>query len=174
MTPHLDPHGPFWDEPRTFSRWEAWQWLLRACPFERTCTRPLPRRELAGAWQWGEKRVRSFLAELQERGYLQPGPSGRSGTVYTIQLRGQQKGQEKGRQKGPQKGQEKGRNVDERTEVISRVLGGRPASRGQQKGQQKGREKGQVEGQEKGQHDEGVRTARWDPANHATRRRRKP
>jgi hypothetical protein len=73
---------PFWNEPRVFSRWEAWgylfsvaarygeqPWVLRGgqlITLERGETKPLSVRYLEQRWKWGKNKVHRFLSTLSD------------------------------------------------------------------------------------------------------------
>lgn len=91
---------PYWNEPREFSRWEAWEWMIQAAAWkpyskvtkragvlqlERGETPPLAERFLADHWGWGSKnRARRFLEELQARGRIRTGQRTADGTTYHL------------------------------------------------------------------------------------------
>lgn len=88
----------FWNERRTFSRWEAWEYMIQAAAFSdhkrmvagapvvvpRGHTPPLSLSYLADAWQWSVKRVRTFLDQLVEMDRIRAVGGARSGTTYLI------------------------------------------------------------------------------------------
>ena len=126
------PHeggDPFWNEPRVFSRWEAWQYLIQAAAFadhswlipdgpmvqiRRGETPPLSRSTLARVWRWTEKRVRVFFALLDKEGRIGAGQETPQGHTYVVvnydlyQGEGPGEGQQKG-QSGARRGPGEGR-----------------------------------------------------------------
>lgn len=107
---------PFWNEPRVFSRWEAWEYMIQSAAWAdhqrivsgdvvqiaRGHTPPLALSYLAEAWGWSTKRVRNFIKLLDEMDRIRAVGGARSGTVYLIlnydhyQSQGQAKGHAKG------------------------------------------------------------------------------
>lgn len=88
---------PFWNEARVRSRWEAWEDLIQLAAFapHRVQTTggmvELARGEvlaslsyLAARWQWGTKRVRLFLACLQNMERIQAQRKTQAGSVYLL------------------------------------------------------------------------------------------
>lgn len=91
---------PYWNEPREFSRWEAWEWMIQAAAWkpyskvtkragvlkiERGETPPLAERFLADHWGWGSKnRARRFLEELQVIGRIRTGQRTAEGITYHL------------------------------------------------------------------------------------------
>lgn len=88
---------PFWTEPRTFSKWEAWEWMIQEAAW-RDRRRvigmrvvPLARGEflasirfLAEAWGWKKSRVHDFLKLLVEMGRISGQRETQDGTVYVL------------------------------------------------------------------------------------------
>lgn len=92
----------FWLEPRVFSRWEAWEWLIQAASWkprewvskgslkplmlERGETPPLSVRRLADAWGWDKMRVVRFLKLLgvTEMNRIRDSKRDRNGDTYVI------------------------------------------------------------------------------------------
>ena len=77
---------PLWNEPREFSRWEAWVYMIRSAAWrdsvykhprgevmlKRGETPPMSIRYLQAAWKWkSEKRVFSFVQLLIDSGRIQ-------------------------------------------------------------------------------------------------------
>lgn len=111
---------PFWNEPREFSRWEAWEYLIQAAAWSdhkrivagdmvdvpRGHTPPLALAYLSQAWGWGTKRVRNFLRLLDATDRIRAVGGAHSGTSYLImnydyyQSQGQAKGQAEGMGEG--------------------------------------------------------------------------
>ncbi len=88
---------PLWREPRIFSRWEAWEYMIRAAAFAPhrrmigVVEVDLERGEfiaslrfLATRWQWSVKRVRRFLEWLMEHGRIVSRKRHTKGTVYLL------------------------------------------------------------------------------------------
>lgn len=91
---------PYWNEPRQFSRWEAWEWMIQAAAWrsyskvtkragvlqiERGETPPLAERFLADHWGWASKnRARRFLDELEGLGRIRTGQRTAEGTTYHL------------------------------------------------------------------------------------------
>lgn len=89
---------PFWSEPRSFSKAEAWIDLLQLARYEpgdwgtgsevirlrRAETRPLSRAYLAVRWGWGEKAVRGYLGRLQNMARIRANQSTSQGPTYVI------------------------------------------------------------------------------------------
>lgn len=74
-----------WEAARTFSECEAWLDLIQSARFEATDTieciggreitygrgqYPASNRFLAGKWEWGEQKVKTFLAKLKRKGMI--------------------------------------------------------------------------------------------------------
>lgn len=92
----------FWLEPRVFSRWEAWEWLIQAAAWkprpwiskgstrvlqlQRGETPPLSLRRLADAWGWDKMRVSRFLETLGETGMrrIRDGQRDSNGDTYIL------------------------------------------------------------------------------------------
>jgi hypothetical protein len=89
---------PFWNEPREFSRWEAWEYMIQAASFKPTRwsdgqgivelqrgeTPPRSLRYLAREWRWSVKKVRVFLELLQEVGRIRAQQSTAQGHTYRL------------------------------------------------------------------------------------------
>lgn len=87
----------FWNEPREFSRWEAWEWMIQAAAWK-DHKRPVGMtvvelrrgeflgsiRYLADAWGWTVKRVRVFLDLVCEMDRIRAQRETRHGTVYLL------------------------------------------------------------------------------------------
>lgn len=107
---------PFWLEPREFSRWEAWEYMIAEAAFkakkwtdgqkiielQRGETRPLSLRHLANEWGWTVKKVRVFLDLIMEDGRIRAQQETAQGHTYLLvnyrlyQGRGHSKGTAKG------------------------------------------------------------------------------
>ena len=88
---------PFWNEPRPFSRWEAWEDLIQSAAYKdhRRVVGgqvvDLQRGEilaslrfLAERWGWGLKRVRIFISLLLEMDRIRAQREAQGGTVYLL------------------------------------------------------------------------------------------
>lgn len=88
---------PFWNEPRKFSRWEAWEDLIQMAaykPYVRVSAKgavALERGELvvsirflAQRWQWGVQAVRGHLQRLDNVGRISTQRETQVGTVYLL------------------------------------------------------------------------------------------
>ena len=88
---------PFWNEPRAYSRWEAWEDLIQTAAYAEHRrvvggqVVDLQRGEilaslrfLAERWNWGLKRVRIFISLLLEMGRIRAQREAHGGTVYLI------------------------------------------------------------------------------------------
>lgn len=91
---------PFWKEKRTYSRLEAWLWLIAEARFEKTeaaqviggkivkwnrgeC--PVSLRFLALEWAWSKNKVDNFLALLESEGMITKRTAkGTSQTILTL------------------------------------------------------------------------------------------
>ena len=116
---------PFWNEPREFSRWEAWEYMIQAAGFKPTQwtaggpvirlsrgeTPPLSLSYLCRAWRWSTKKVRVFLDLLISEERVTKGQETPQGHTYmlvnydTYQGSGAQRGHSEGKA-GAQLGQE--------------------------------------------------------------------
>ena len=116
---------PFWNEPREFSRWEAWEYMIQAAGFKPTQwtaggpvvrlargeTPPLSLSYLCRAWRWSTKKVRVFIDLLISEERIRKGQDTPQGHTYllvnydTYQGSGAQRGHSEGRA-GAQLGQE--------------------------------------------------------------------
>ncbi len=149
---------PLWREPREFSRWEAWEYMIRAAayaPHVRTIGTeqvPLARGEflaslryLSECWQWSVKRVRRFLEWLMSDGRIVCRRRHSNGTVYLLvnydiyQSKGRAKGTARA-QGVSQKGHSKGHTNDT---AYPSVVNGVIQSKGTAKGTAKGIERAQ-------------------------------
>lgn len=88
---------PWWNEPREFSKWEAWEdciqmaaWKPRSFVIGHSIE-PLARGEffasirfLAERWQWGKNVVARWIEAAQKAGRLTVQREGQYGTVYLI------------------------------------------------------------------------------------------
>lgn len=88
---------PFWNEPRIFSKWEAWEYVIRHTAYANH-RKPFAHdfielergqfvaslRYLAKKWQWGLKRVRNFLGLLERMGRIRAHKRTQQGTVYVV------------------------------------------------------------------------------------------
>lgn len=88
---------PWWNEPRDFSKWEAWEWMIQEAAYA-------PRRRLiagtvvelnrgevlasvrflAKAWGWSVKRVRTWVRDGQTTGKIKAQREAQGGTVYLL------------------------------------------------------------------------------------------
>lgn len=91
---------PLWNERRVFSRWEAWEYLIKEATYAartfviqgaqtvelaRGETRPLAVRHLMKEWGWGsKKRVAAFLAWGQGEGRLRVQQRTQAGDTYFV------------------------------------------------------------------------------------------
>lgn len=100
----LPPHeggDPFWNEPRVFSRWEAWmflfgqaarytetEWTLKSgkvIQLARGETPPLSVRYLMRVWGWGsKKRVSAFLERVQQKRRIRVQQRTADGDTYLV------------------------------------------------------------------------------------------
>lgn len=113
----------FWNEPRTFSRWEAWEDLIqeaswkprtwtmsrgRVLKLQRGETIPLSHSLLATRWNWTVKQVRCFLDLVIEEGRLRAVQRTRKGHTYLLvnyehyQGGGQSQGIDQGKKRAEQ------------------------------------------------------------------------
>jgi hypothetical protein len=88
----------WWQEPRVFSRWEAWVYLIQLAQWHPTTLYSkrfgttdlargefvVSRRTLAKHFQWGEKQVRNFLRDAQNAARIRAQREAQAGTVYLI------------------------------------------------------------------------------------------
>lgn len=89
----------FWNQPRKFSMWEAWQdliqlaayrahpWALRGnrvIEIARGETHPLAVRFLARRWRWGKNAVLAYLDLLKKRDKIRDGQRTADGDTYVI------------------------------------------------------------------------------------------
>lgn len=98
---------PFWNEPREFSRWEAWEYMIQAASFkptqwtaggaivrlERGETPPLSLSFLCRAWNWSTKKVRVFLDLLIQEERVQKRQETPQGHTYLLVNYGVYQGQ---------------------------------------------------------------------------------
>ena len=120
-----------WNEKRSFSRWEAWQYMFAAAAYEdntreevggelfvlqRGETRPLSIRYLATAWGWTEKKVRGFIAWLEKDGRASVSRRSEKGHSYIIVNYGVY--QPQGHSKGTARAQQ-GHKVEEVKEITT-------------------------------------------------------
>ena len=97
--PLVEGGDPLWNEAREFSRWEAWVYMIRSAAWrqsvykdkhgetalERGETPPMAIRYLQAAWKWkSEKRVHSFIRQLEEWKRIEVGQRKRQGNTYLI------------------------------------------------------------------------------------------
>lgn len=88
---------PFWNEPREFSKWEAWEWMIQAAAWRDhkrvvgMTVVELRRGEflgsvrfLAEAWGWKRSRVHDFVRLLLEMGQIAGQRETHAGTVYML------------------------------------------------------------------------------------------
>lgn len=140
VVPPTDPYGyvkisrkayetdPFWNEPRVFSRWEAWEYLIQEASYAgrkwsdgqgivsltRGETRPLSIRHLSNEWRWSVKKVRVFLDLIQEDDRIrahQETPQGHTYVLVNYDVY-QGEGHSKGTAKGTA-GAQQGHNTEE-------------------------------------------------------------
>ena len=93
--PEEEGGDPLWHEARTFSRWEAWEYLFAysasfaprihaGVKLQRGETVPLSIRFLAGRWRWSEKKVRVFLSWLEKDGRIRAQQRTEKGHTYLL------------------------------------------------------------------------------------------
>lgn len=89
---------PLWNEPRCYSRWEAWVDVMQLAAYEerdifvvgsavhlqRGETPPMSLRRMALRWGWSVKRARSFLRSGKKMGRLARGQETNSGATLVI------------------------------------------------------------------------------------------
>lgn len=125
---------PFWKEKRTFSKSEAWLWLIAEARFEESQATeliggklvswsrgqlPASVRHLADKWEWSKGKVEDFLNVLEKKMYQITRHQDAGQTIITLcnyELYngfGQQNGQQSGHRK-----QEQHRDTDEEADII--------------------------------------------------------